>query len=54
MSPIKTITSVLKTSTDIIINIPAQPIGLTEINATAKNLQGIITIFPFRFRREDF
>jgi len=30
-SPIKTITSVLKSSTDIITNIPAHPIRLTEI-----------------------
>ena len=32
-SSIKTIMSVLKTSTDIITNIPAQPIGLAEILA---------------------
>ena len=30
-SPIKTIASVLKASTDIITNISAQPVGLTEI-----------------------
>jgi len=32
-SPIKTIASVLKASTDIIANIPARPIRLTEILA---------------------
>jgi len=32
-SPIKTITSVLKASTDIITNIPVCPIGLAEILA---------------------
>jgi hypothetical protein len=30
-SPIKTVTSVLKSSTDIITNIPAHPIELAEI-----------------------
>jgi len=33
MSTIKTITSVLKVSTDIITNIPARPVGLAEILA---------------------
>lgn len=33
MSPLKTITSVLKASTDIITNIAALPMGLTKILA---------------------
>ena len=49
MSPIKTIASVLKASTDIITNMPARPVGLAEILAIMSVSTFKITVILYVF-----